>query len=240
VNTRAPSRRYDSVQQDWRGFLPDAKYSLYERHTRELENYYLMLSVTLNEILGRYRRGSFHLLCPEMGVLSDLCSRFVVRINALNHTMFQNARHFGVVPNLAPLDALNFATEFAQRLARRNELLSHILLSERSQFLHKLNSLQLIADQLGDQFIGAVQSVGHDGHPDPDVLFASLDSAHYDLNTCLRESIVLFKSFLFVLPEAELDRFDFTICGLARDRRPGISPERHTILSRRTSVAAGK
>jgi len=34
-----------------------------------------------------------------------------------------------------------------------------------------------------------------------------VDAGHYDLNTCLREAIVVFKSFLIALPEDQLGAF---------------------------------
>jgi hypothetical protein len=62
--------------------------------------------------------------------------------------------------------------------------------------------------------------------------------AHFDLNTCLRESVVLFKSFLLCLPEEQLDLLDFTIRGLCR-ARPSFT-WCLVIHARRISVVAGK
>jgi len=38
-------------------------------------------------------------------------------------------------------------------------------------------------------------------------MWAEVDAGHYDLNTCLREAIVVFKSFLIALPEDQLGAF---------------------------------
>jgi hypothetical protein len=38
-----------------------------------------------------------------------------------------------------------------------------------------------------------------------------LDASHYDLNTCLRESVVLLKCFLLALPEKQLGEFLATL-----------------------------
>ena len=38
-----------------------------------------------------------------------------------------------------------------------------------------------------------------------------LDKGHFDLNTCLRESIVLLKSFLVVLPDEQVTAFKAAI-----------------------------
>jgi hypothetical protein len=125
-----------------------------------------------------------------------------------------------VVPNQAPLEAANFHNERGQRGARHSNMVSHVLLSERSQFLNKLNTLEDIVDELGDEFIGLTVALASGVAAEPSRLWETLDLDHFDLNTCLRETDVLFKSFLFVLPAGQLDSFDFTVRGLARDRRP--------------------
>ena len=38
-----------------------------------------------------------------------------------------------------------------------------------------------------------------------------MDAAHYDLNTCLRETIVLLKSFLRALPEDQVGGFQKSV-----------------------------
>ena len=67
-----------------------------------------------------------------------------------------------------------------------------------------------------------------------------LDCLHYDFNTCLRETMVLFKSFLFVLPEAQLAGMDFTIRGLARIRHSSRNSGSRRIRPRRMTAVAGK
>lgn len=221
MTTRAPARRYDSVQQDWRAILPFAKGSLFSDHTGELENDYLMMSVSLNEAIGFSRAGKLSQAAQEMEILAQLCDRLALRMNAVLHAMRQHARHFGIVPNLAPLKAANFHSARGQRAARHSNLLDHVLLSERSQFLNKLNTLEEIVDELGDEFIANTQELAAGLSSNAAGVWRVLDVNHFDLNTCLRETDVLLKSFLCVLPEDQLARFDFTACGLARARRPG-------------------
>jgi hypothetical protein len=240
VNTRAPSRRYDSVQQDWRAILPDAKAALFIIHTGELENAYMMFSVSLNEALALKQKGDSARACQEICVVGELCSRLAVRINAVLHAMSQHSRHFGVVPNQAPLEAANFHSERGQRGARHSNLVSHVLLSERSQFLNKLNTLEEMVDGLGDEFIESALELSTGIIADPSLLWKCLDLDHFDLNTCLRETDVLFKSFLFVLPESQLASFDFTVRGLARARRPSPAGRPTIIHARRIDAVAGQ
>src|SRR5256885_790369 len=86
-----------------------------------------------------------------------------------------------------------------------------ILFSQRSQFLHKINTLQEMVDNLARDFQVAAEDLGCgvSGHPDTD--WESVDCSHYDLNTCLRETIVLLKSFLVILPDDQLGVFQSTV-----------------------------
>ncbi len=220
MTIRVLSRRYDSVQQDWRAILPDDKASLFIVHTGELENAYMMFSVSLNEAIALRQKGESARACQGIGVVGELCARLVVHISAVLHAMRQHSRRFGVVPNQAPLQAANFHSERGQRGARHNNMISRVLLSERSQFLNKLNTLEEIVDELADEFVEFTRALATGAVLEPSRLWTTLDLDHFDLNTCLRETDVLFKSFLFVLPVGQLDSFDFTVRGLARNRRP--------------------
>jgi hypothetical protein len=236
--TRAPSRRYDSVQQDWRAFLPEAKSSFFQAHAHELENAYLMLSVSLNEAIDLRRHGHTNKSFQAAEVTPELCDRLVLRLSSVLHSMRQQARHFGIVPNLAPLEASNFRTERAQRAARFSALVSHVLLSERSQFIHKVSTLEQIVDEVGDCFVEAARRLVEEP-VDRSAAWEILDACHFDLNSCLRETLVLVKSFLLVLPEEKLDLLDFTIRGLCRSR-PVLHFGAAVIPARRIGAVAGK
>ncbi len=240
MTTRVAPRRYDSVRQDWRAILPSAKYSLFLDHTDKLENAYVMLSVSLNEAISLRENGDFQRANQEIGVVGELCSRLALRINAVLHAMGQHARHFGIVPNLSLLDATNFQSERGQRAARYNNLVSHVLLSERSQFLYKLNTLEELVDGLSDGFIEIAGELADGLSTIPLRLWQFLEQTHFDINTCLRETDVLLKSFLLVLPEEQLAGFDFTICELARARRPDPVCSQRLIHARRMSAIAGE
>jgi hypothetical protein len=237
--TRARTRRYDSVQQDWRAFLPEAKSSFFHVHARELESAYLMLSVSLNEAIELRQHGHPAKAFQAVEVALELCSLLVLRLDSILHSMRQQAQHFGVVPNLAPLEPVNFRTDRSQRSARLHNLVNHVLLSERSQFIHKLSTLEHIVEDLGDFFVETAKHVEPTDAPAPSSYWTALDACHFDLNTCLRETVVLFKSFLVVLPEEQLDGLDFTIRGLCRTR-PLCQFATSIIPARRIGAVAGK
>jgi len=239
MSARGPSRRYESVRQDWRAILPEAKAAFFENHTKELENTYLMLSISLDEAIAFRRCGQTAKAFQAIGVVPELSALLACRMSAVLHSMRQQARHFGVVPNLAPLDIANFRTDLGLRSARLSSLLSHVLLSERSQFLHKLSTLEHIVRELTDSFIESAERLAEGQTLNPSLSWQVLDRCHFDLNTCLRETVVLLKSLLLVLPEDHMAGLDFTIRGLA-PTRPDHRSAAPIIEARRIGAAARK
>jgi len=240
MNTRVPARRYNSVQQDWRAILPLAKAISFSKHTEELENAFVMFSVALDESIAINHSGGEESACKGISLVGELCAPLALRITAILHALRQFSRHFGIVPNLALLEVSNFHSEQGQRAARHSNLVSHVLLSERSRFLNKVNTLEEIVDALGDEVIDVCLRLSGVQTLYFPQLWRSLDLSYFDLNTCLRETNILLKSFLFVLPDDQLAMFDFTVGGLARVRRLKSYSSPELIRARRIAAVAGE
>lgn len=206
-----PSRR-SSVQQDWCIGLPPAKAQTFDACVRQLESYYRMFSVSLNEVLELRRVGKSGQSCQALSIIPALCGRLAVPVESLLRTLAQHARHFGVVPNTVPLDASNFRGGKEQHTARMSELLSHVLFTQRSQFLHKIDTLEEMVFSIRKNFTDVAADLLDGSAAAPSLDWRTLDDAHYDLNTCLREAIVLLKSFLVVLPDDQLQSFQKAVC----------------------------
>jgi len=69
-------------------------------------------------------------------------------------------------------------------------------------------------------------------------MWEEVDSDHYDLNTCLRESIVMFKSFLVAMPEGQLGAFQDTVRMQSQD--PAVSSSQRLFRHRRMTSIAGE
>jgi hypothetical protein len=95
----------------------------------------------------------------------------------------------------------------SQRTARLSDLLSKVLLTQRSLALHKLNTLEEMVTDLSRDFRFAVENLTAGDSGKPAAEWQVIDAVHYDLNTCLRETIVILKSFMVVLPNDELELF---------------------------------
>jgi hypothetical protein len=243
VNDRArvPSARGMSVKDDWRAWLPQEKNRVFCSYVRQMEVSYNMLSVSLDEALALRHSGQFSKASQAVCVTPELCTRFANTLVSLLWSLSEHAKHYGTTPNAAPLDPANFQGARGQRVARLNSLLCRVLLSERSQFLYKISTLGEMVEDLSQDFCSVAEEI-LSSHPIiPDALWSAVDTAHYDLNTCLRETIVLLKSFLMALPECELDSFQATVSlqlGVSRPKKLGLA--QRLLRHRRVAQIAGE
>ena len=105
---RALSARGMSVKDDWRAWLPEAKDEVFRSYVRQLEISYNMLSVSLDEALSFRQGGRSAKASQAVCVTPDLCNRFAQPLVALLWSLSEHAKHYGTVPNAAPLDPANF------------------------------------------------------------------------------------------------------------------------------------
>ncbi|PYU79946.1 MAG: hypothetical protein DMG50_22035 [Acidobacteria bacterium] len=144
------------------------------------------------------------------------------------------------MPNAAPLDPANFQGQRGQRSARMSSLLSHVLFSGRLQFLHKVSTLQEMVEDLGKQFRLAADDLAEGTSLNPKRMWAEVDRDHYDLNTCLREAIVVFKSFLIALPESQLVAFQNAVREQSQLQEAHLPSRQVVIRHRRMTAIAGE
>jgi hypothetical protein len=119
-----------------------------------------------------------------------------------------------------------------------SDLLSRVLLTQRSQFLHKIGTLEEMVGDLGKDFRFTVENLSSGGSSNPDADWKVVDAVHYDLNTCLREAIVLLKSFLVVLPDDQLVTFQRAVRSQVQATE-GTHPPRGRLLRHRRMASVG-
>ena len=224
-------RRRESVRVDWRACLPSEKGSLFGESVAELESLYAMLSITLDEALGLCARGRQTLGCDEAEICADLFDRLAERLRASLGALEEHGRHFGTSPQVAPLETEFFHSPTAQRIARNNSLLSKVLFSQRSSFFHKLRSLAEIVEDVQVEFREYAEEIADGSASRPGTNWEALDVLHYDLNTCLRETTVLLKSFLCALPSREVQPFRLKLLAVSPAPAP-VHPRRTAIFRR--------
>jgi hypothetical protein len=236
---RTPSRG-KSVKDDWRAWLPEAKAQVFDKQVHCLESSYVMLSVSLNEALELRHLGHPGKSLQAVGMTSGLCGLLTQMLAGLLRALSEHSKHYGTVPNAAPLDPANFQGHKGQHTARMSSLLNRVLLSQRLQFLHKVSTLQEMVEDLGSDYRHAADDLSDGLSRNPNKMWDEVDSDHYDLNTCLRESIVIFKSFLVALPENQLGAFQNTVRQQSEAPPLGAPAPQLVIRHRRITTIAGE
>jgi len=85
------------------------------------------------------------------------------------------------------------------------------LFSRRAQFLEKFRRLRELVTGIGKEFRCATEDlISTSAAAEPAVLWKALDTGYYDLNICLRETIVVLKCFIRAIPDPELAEFQRT------------------------------
>jgi hypothetical protein len=235
--------RRASVHDDWVSWLCGRKDAAFRECRRDLESPYTMFSVALDEAIELLRNKHPSKASLALGVTPELCVWLSVSLMAALSQMGEHAKHYGIIPNVAPLNPANFTGSHEQRTARLNGLLSHVLLTQRSQFLYKLSVLEEMVQELQREFASAVEELASGSALHPHVSWKTLDVSHFDLNTCMQETIVLLKSFFVVVPEEQVQAFENSVRSDRRQRLATALPKVHrTDLSgaRRAAQVAGK
>jgi hypothetical protein len=136
-------------------------------------------------------------------IVVTLFGRLATQMLAVLRAMGEHGRHFGTVPAVIPLRPGFFRSVGAQRIARTNHLVSRVLFSVPARFFRKIRALlRIVAELQYETRTIARAKTGEIALP-----WNRLEELHYDLNTCLREALVVLKSFLCVLPAQELAPF---------------------------------
>lgn len=235
-HSRPPLSRGRSVQQDWRACLSVEKAQVFHEHERRLDSLYNMFSISLNEAIELKLAGLRAKALWAIGMSSQLCGRLTRPLAGTLRALHDHARHYGTVPNATPLDPENYQGLRGQRSARMSGLLDRVLFSHRLQFLHKVSTLLDMVEDLDRDFRNVADDLSSGLTTDPECGWHEMEAGHYDLNTCLRETIVLFKSFLVVLPAAQLGDFEKAVNGQSHFPSDDLVASHH----RRISAFAGQ
>jgi hypothetical protein len=227
------TRRTATVQEDWIAWLPQEKDTLFDATLDELEVSYVVLSVALNDAFTLCQNGKFGQAREEVGMFVGLFDRLAGRVRGVLRTLNEHGRHFGTKVSVMPLCPDFFRSEHAQQLARANNLAFLLVLRSRTRFLRKLGAIDETVAALRNEaqdIAGGVTNGSSIALPNQ---WTRLEVLHYDLNTCLRETTVVLKSFLCVLPSEELNPFRKRLLSFLPVALP-IRPAGVPLLPRRT------
>lgn len=166
-----------------------------------------MMSVALDDSLSLRRRGELVCARRNVSISSDLLLRLSAELDGACIALAACGRSLAGLPLVEPLQSEFFRGDVAQSAATWNNLVHHVLMGERQRFFHKIRVLSTTLDQLTLEFCSTAEEIVEGTSIDPEASWKSIDSLHYDFNTCLREIEVVLKCFLSALPSDRLAAF---------------------------------
>jgi len=196
-----------SVREEWLAGLPEAKQRAFQNAVTPLEAGYAMFSIAVNESFALRRSGSLVRAREQVGTTAGVMHRFTDQLSHLLDVTIVQARESSHSPRVAPLNPAFFRWPISRRLASWESAIDLVLPTRGLRFRRKLNALLRSVNHLAGEFHYAAREISEGSSVHPESHWEALDSLHYDLNTCLRETIVVLKSFLLGLSPAEMDAF---------------------------------
>jgi len=206
LTARRPAQSKTPLQL-WIAWLPAEKRGLFGAVSAQLDISYNILSVAFNETIALRAQGSILQAREGLGLTADLFDRLRGQLLMVLRTVHEQTRNMSALPSVTPLNRENFRSSIGDRIARVNNILSHILFSGRSRFFHKLHSLSELAEDLALRFRQSAEEVAESVSMAPTLEWESLGTLHLDMNICLLETVIVLKSFLQLLPDDALRAF---------------------------------
>lgn len=205
IHQPATNYKRRSVTDDWIRSLPREKNQVFETVVGTWESSFAMMSVALNDAISMRSGGELVCAQQHVSVAAALLNRLSRSLVGFCEALAIRGRHIRVVPLVEPLRVRFFRGNTAQTAATWSALLHHLAFGDRQRFVQKLKILSGTVEQLEREFEKASKMISEKSAPGQ--YWTALDQLHYDFNTCLRETEVVFKSFLRALPAEQVDAF---------------------------------
>jgi hypothetical protein len=211
------SRR--SVSDDWISALPRDKSQAFEAIVQRWESSYAMMSVALDEAISLRARGQLvcarQFVCMSSDLLGHLGNTLIASCQALSN----HGRDIAELPSVHPLKTEFFRGETARSAAAWSDVVHRVIFADRPRFFQKLRILSETLENLSNEFEVAAEDVAAGTTVKPGESWDMLECLHYDFNTCLRESEIMLKSFLRVLPAERLTAFSAELSAAPPNKR---------------------
>ncbi len=220
------SRRsvHRKVSEDWITALPREKAKSFEVIVGRWECTYAMMSIALDDALTLRSRGELVCARQQVSVAADLLGRLAGSLISLCDTLSMRGRRIRELPVVEPLNAKFFRGNTGQSAASWNGILHHVLFNGRSRYFHKLRILSDTVERLDNEFHDAAVDISKGLTVQPGHCWERLDCLHYDFNTCLRETEVVLKSFLRILPAEQLSSLSSELDAPSEPKRVRVKP----------------
>jgi hypothetical protein len=194
--------------------------SIFKSYSREVEAAFGMFSVALDEAISLRDNGFVAHSLQVSVLMSGLCKRFTDHLEDVLLSMEEHSTLHRTTPSVAALNSADFRSHRGVRSALTSYLWLHALFSQHARFLSKVHALRRMVACIGRDVRMAAEELTPCGEKvESGPLWSSMAVQYLDLNTCLRESLILLKCFLRVLPDDEVRPFQGTVSkhGTRRD-----------------------
>jgi hypothetical protein len=209
-----------SVEVDWLGGMPAARMQAFQTCTKGLEASYHMFSISLDEAISLQESSLLMKSFRVVPLTSELCAGFSTSMETMLRSLAEHCREHETNPSVAPLNPSDFRNFWSRCLAFESSIWHAALLTRKAQFHNKIRSLRWLVRHARQDFCTAADAVAIEGMVgDSSNSWAVMDRAHFDLNTCLRESFILLKCFMRVVRDEDLPAFQESLTN-------GIAPPR--------------
>lgn len=182
------------------------------------------MSVALDSALSLRTQGQLVCARKQVALAEVLLTRHANAFISACQAIINHGHSVSELPPVEPLKTHFFRGDTGQSAASWNSILHHVLFGGRSRFLHKLRILSETMEQLGREFHDVAFDISEGLTTEPCASWNSLDSLHYDINTCLCELEVVFKSVLRALPAEQLPAFSLELGAPSTQKHPQLQP----------------
>jgi hypothetical protein len=183
-----------------------------------------MMSVALDESLSLRARGELVCARQQVSIAADLLMRLTASLVSFCDAATSRGRRMHVLPKVKPLHVGFFRSDTGRSAASWNTILHRVLFGSRSRFFHKLRILSDTIERVEHEFYEAATDLAKGLSIRPRDCWERLDNLHFDFATCLRESEVVFKSYLRALPAEQLSGFASALDAPPTPKRMRMSP----------------
>lgn len=196
---------------------------MFEDISREWEAAYGMLSVALNEAMAERAEGRLVQARRQCTMAGQLATRLVQSVDAALVALRRRGREGDSLPVVQGLRPEHFRSEAAQQSAAWSYLANGLPLGRRLRFLLKLTALGRMLERTRAEFCSVAEEIAEGTSVSPEAGWRSMELLHDDLNTAMREAVVVLKSYLSAAGASGFAAFRQQMRGLRPQIEAGFS-----------------
>jgi hypothetical protein len=194
-----------SILSVWFTRLPEEKAAVYDACAAELESGFSLMSIALSDGLRFTELGHLRSARESAALCRELAERHARLLEKVLWVLDLESRHLATVPDALSFELDSFRTAAARSSCFWYGLFHRVLFSARTRWFHKLHSLQEILGDVSRAFVRTAEEISCGFSLAPLSEWEALEELHDDWNTCLRETVIVFKCLVDTATPRELE-----------------------------------